>query len=317
MGSHIAAAVKAQTDFRTLVIDDRALNLPHTHACADIIVDDDYISSAALAELDRLKPKVIIHCAASSLVGPSMSDPGNYYDNNVIKFKILLDHLSNSENRNIVFSSSSSVYGDGDGKTPNAEFESLEPISPYGKTKMIGEMMLYDYCIAHGVNSMSFRYFNAVGADPDGNMGQEPGATHLIARIMESMIRNQPLAIYGDDYPTLDGTCVRDYVHVSDIAQAHAIGVSYLLDHPGQHVYNIGSGNGYSILEIIRAVERVTGHKVNYKFEPRRAGDPAWRAADVSRIRADLGWKQTKDLDQIVTDAYRWYNSDTFKNISR
>ena len=244
-----------------------------------------------------------------------MTDPGSYYDNNVIKLKILLDHLSKSDSKNIVFSSSSSVYGDGDGETPNTEFESLEPISPYGKTKLVGEMMLLDYYMAHGVNSIAFRYFNAVGAHPSSTIGQEPGASHLIARIMESMLRDEEVPVYGDDYPTKDGTCVRDYVHVSDIAQAHVMGMSYLLNNPGQHVYNIGSGTGYSVLEIISAVERITGKSVNKVIERRRPGDPAWRVADTTRITNDLGWRPINGLDQIVADAYRWYNSDTFKNI--
>lgn len=299
------------------MIDDRAGDLPHTHGGADELVNDDYISTAALGSLERLKPKAIIHCAASSLVTPSMTDPGSYYDNNVIKMKILLDHVAKSENKNIVFSSSSSVYGDGVDKTPNTEFESLEPISPYGKTKLVGEMMLFDYYMAHGVNSIAFRYFNAVGAQQGGNIGQEPGATHLIARIMECMLRDEEVPVYGDDYPTNDGTCVRDYVHVSDIAQAHVMGMSYLLNNPGQHVYNIGSGTGYSVLDIIAAVERITGKTVNKVIERRRPGDPAWRVADTSRITDDFGWRPINGLDQIVADAYRWYNSDTFKHINR
>lgn len=317
VGSHIASSIKQHTKFKTLVIDDRAHSLRHTHDAADELINDDYISTAVLSTLDKLKPKAIIHCAASSLVTPSMTDPGSYYDNNVIKLKILLDYIAKSENKNIVFSSSSSVYGDGNGGKPNTEYEALEPISPYGKTKLIGEMMLFDYYMAHGVNSIAFRYFNAVGAQAGGNIGQEPGATHLIARIMESMLRNEEVPVYGSDYSTKDGTCVRDYVHVSDIAQAHVMGMGFLLNNPGQHIYNIGSGTGYSVLEIISAVERITGKNVNKVMERRRPGDPAWRVADTTLITRDLGWKPINGLDQIVADAYRWYNSDTFKNIIR
>lgn len=317
VGSHIASAIKLHTKFKTLVIDARASKNTHTHDNADELIDDDFVSESALKQITKLKPKAVIHCAASSLVTPSMTDPAAYYDNNVVKMKRLLDHLITCEHKNLVFSSSSSVYGDGDGETPNTEYEPLGPISPYGKTKMIGEMILHDYYMAYGLNSIAFRYFNAVGAQPNGNIGQEPGATHLIARIMESMLLDEALPVYGSDYPTRDGTCVRDYVHVNDIAWAHVMGMSYLLNHPGQHVYNIGSGKGYSVLEIIAAVEKVTGKKVNKIMERRRPGDPAWRVADTSRITADLGWKPMSELDQIVADAYRWYNSDTFKNITR
>lgn len=315
VGSHVVSAIKSHTSFKTLVIDDRARDLPHTHSNADELISADYVSAVALSSLEKMKPKAIIHCAASSLVTPSVTDPSRYYDNNVIKMKMLLDYVAKSHNKNIVFSSSSSVYGDGDGGIPNTEFESLEPISPYGKTKLIGEMMLFDYQVAYGVNSIAFRYFNAVGAQNGGNIGQEPGATHLIARIMESMLRDEEVPVYGDDYPTKDGTCVRDYVHVSDIAQAHVMGMSYLLNNPGNHVYNIGSGTGYSVLDIIAAVERITGKKVKKVVERRRPGDPAWRVANTTRITEDLGWSPINGLDQIVADAYRWYNSDTFKNI--
>jgi UDP-glucose-4-epimerase GalE len=317
VGSHIASTIKNHTGYKTLVIDSRADGLEHTHAYADEIINGDFAGKVALDRIRELNPKAVFHCAASSLVGPSMTDPGKYYDNNVSKLKTLLDCISTLRDKNIVFSSSSSVYGDGDGKTPCGETDHLDPISPYGKTKMIGEMMISDYCMAYGVNGISFRYFNAVGADPNAMLGQEPNATHLLARIMESMSAGSEFIVYGNDYPTADGTCIRDYVHVSDIARAHLIGLNHLIRNPGYHVYNIGSGRGYSVMEIINAVERFTYGKVNVKFGPRRPGDPAWRAADTRRIRSDLAWRETNDLEQIVLDTHRWYNSYTFKNIGR
>lgn len=314
VGSHVASAVRSQTDLKVLLIDNRANLLPHTHVHADEVLDEDYSSPLSLATIDKIDPCAVIHCAASSLVTPSVTNPKRYYENNVVKMKILLDHLTLRKNRNIVFSSSSSVYGDGDGKTPIAESSKLEPISPYGITKLIGEMMLQDYHSAYGLNYISFRYFNAVGADSQSDIGQEPGATHLIARIMESLLTDDEFCVYGSDYPTPDGTCIRDYVHVSDIARAHIEGMQLLLEKGGRHTYNIGSSRGYSVLEIVSAVEKVTGQKVNLRFAERRPGDPAWRIADTTMLN-NIGWAAKHDLYDIVRDAHRWYNSSTFKRI--
>lgn len=317
VGSHIAAAIRKQGRFKTLLIDRRANLLPHTHAFADKVLEADYSSSVSMMMLDSLDIKAVIHCAANSLVGPSVSDPSPYYNNNVAGMVKLLDYLTARGGIDLVFSSSSSVYGDGDGQTPSRESEIPEPISPYGTSKLIGEMMLADYQKAYGLNSIAFRYFNAVGAEPDLGLGQEPGATHLIARIMESIINDEPFHVYGTNWPTEDGTCVRDYVHVSDIAEAHVMGMDWLSKRKDHHIINIGSGNGHSVMQIIKAVERVTNHKVHVVESEPRAGDPAWRMADTSKITNELGWQPLRGIDQIVSDAYKWYNSDTFKYIKR
>lgn len=312
MGSHIAAAIKTSTKLNTLVIDSRADHLPHTLFYADHVINDDYASKAALRAIDIAKPKAVIHCAASSLVGPSVTDPAVYYRNNVTSMIKLLDHMRDKGHNNLVFSSSSSVYGD-HSSDPCLETDPLCPVSPYGATKQMGEMLLRDYSTAYGINSIAFRYFNAVGASPTLGLGQEPGATHIIARLMEGLQGDSPFTIYGDDYPTADGTCVRDYVHVADIARAHVMGVVWLLNNPGHHVYNIGSGRGYSVKEIISAVEAVDGRTVNIEIGARRQGDPAVSLAMTTNISRDLGWHPINDIRQIVTDAHAWYNSELFK----
>lgn len=317
VGSHIAASIKQSTDYKTLVIDSRAELLPHTYQYADTVVNDDYVGNSSLDAIRSLDPIAVVHCAAASLVGPSQSNPARYYDENVVKLTKFLNFLKSTTHKNVVFSSSSSVYGDGDGVSPFVERDTYRPMSVYGKTKMMGEIMLHDYCAAYGVNSVSFRYFNAVGAAVTGDLGQEPGATHLVAKIMESILDNSSIEIYGDDWPTHDKTCVRDYVHVSDIADAHVKGIEWLLNNPGAHVYNIGRSQGASVREVINTVERVTGHTVNTTVTKRRIGDPAWLVANVSRIRQDLGWTANRSLEQIVADAYRWYTSDTFKRLKR
>lgn len=317
VGSHIAAAIKTNTDYKTLVIDNRADLLAHTFQYADTIISDDYVGEHSFAAINAVRPIAIVHCAASSLVGPSLTNPDRYYENNVVKLIKLLNFMNANNHKNIVFSSSSSVYGDGDGVSPFVEHTDLRPVSVYGRSKLIGEILLQDYHRAYNINSVSFRYFNAVGALDQGTIGQEPNATHLIARLVESVLNNTVFELYGDDWPTHDKTCVRDYVHVSDIAAAHIKGIEWLKLNSGAEVYNIGSGTGYSVKEVIAAVERVTGHTVTKSVTSRRSGDPAWLIANTARIKHDLGWVATKTLDQIVADAYRWYNSTSFKNMQR
>lgn len=317
VGSHIAASIKQNTDYKTLLIDNRAELLPHTHQYGDAVVNTDYISGESFNAITAVNPIAIVHCAASSLVGPSQTDPARYYNENVVKLVSFLNFMKNNNFNNLVFSSSSSVYGDGDGISPFVENDTYRPMSVYGKTKMMGEIALNDYYTAYGIRSVSFRYFNAVGAAESGSIGQEPGATHLVAKIMESILSGTCLEIYGDDWPTHDKTCVRDYVHVSDIADAHVKGIEWLTRNNGAYVYNIGRSQGTSVREVINTVERVIGCTVNTTVTKRRVGDPAWLVANVSKIRQDLGWTASRDLEQIVADAYRWYTSNTFKNLKR
>jgi len=312
VGSHIAAEIRRTTQHKLLIIDRRAAQLPHAAVLADEVVPHDYSSGAAFQALTKLRPGTVIHCAANSLVGPSVTDPQPYYQNNVVNLMRLLEHLRSEQLDKLIFSSSSSVYGECD-HDANREDQLPDPINPYGRTKMIGEIMIRDWCWAYGLSAVSFRYFNAVGAGL--GLGQEPGATHIIARIIESQIRGEPFTIYGTDYPTADGTCVRDYVHVTDIARAHVMGMAWLLSNPGFWAYNIGSGQGYSVLEVLKTVEIMTGKPVDYEISPRRPGDPAFTLANTDLIQRDLRWQPIKNLRDIVSDAAAWYNSDTYKTL--
>lgn len=313
VGSHIAAEIKRTTKSRTLVIDNRASWLPHTHKWADRLIDAPYESDAAMEALRCAKPRAVIHCAARSLVGPSVMDPASYYHSNVSGLLKLLDEMRRLKIPSIIFSSSSAVYRDG--QDAARENGILNPMNPYGRTKLVGEFILRDYCAAYGMNAVAFRYFNAVGADPRATLGQEPGATHIIARIIESQLRGETFHVYGGDYVTPDGTCIRDYVHVSDIARAHVMGMAWLSDNPGFWAYNIGCGVGYSVLEVIKTVEMITGKPVDHDIGPRRPGDPAFTLANTDSIQRDLRWQPIKTLRDIVSDAVRWYNSDTYKTL--
>lgn len=314
IGSHIACELKEKTSYKVLIIDRAASTMPHTHWLADALVDDDIVSDAAKAALLEYRPRAIIHCAGTSLVGPSITGPSDYYNNNVIKTIQLLDFMVANGLNNLIFSSSAAVYGESSAVLCS-EDQDLDPINPYGNTKAIIEDVLRDYGTAYKLNSMSFRYFNAAGADPQSRLGQAKDATHLLARIMENMIYDKDLVIYGDKYPTRDGTCVRDYAHVCDIARAHVLAVEHLRFNAGAQVLNLGSGRGTTVFEMIAAVGRVTNQKLRYTIGPDRFGDPATLIADIHRANVDLKWQPSYSLDHIVEHARDWYLSDYYKSL--
>lgn len=313
VGSHICKQL-SNAGYFVLGVDRNHSNNTHTHKFIDDVVDKSFNSKEFFDKLAELKPIAVIHCAANSLVGPSVTNPTEYYDNNVSNMKALLDKMVELDIKNIVFSSSSSIYGNGH-LPPVSEDAEKRPLTSYGKTKFIGEMMLEDYSTAYGLNSISFRYFNACGADPDGELGQVKDATHLIARIMENVTMGTDFSVYGNDYDTPDGTCIRDYTHVSDIAEAHVLGVVHLLTNPGAFNYNLGSGTGSSVLEIISASQHaVTNGKVNYTYSERRPGDPDCVYADITKVQNELKWQPQYKLDDIVKHAFNWYTKG-FKNL--
>ena len=270
---------------------------------ADYFMQEDYASSYALDAIYRHQPLAIIHCGGTSLVGPSMKDPAGYYYNNFIKTKTLLDHVVKQRLKSkIIFSSSAAVYGEPD-HVPCVESDTPAPVSPYGESKFMIEMMLRSYGRAYALNWAAFRYFNVCGADPDTNHGQRDGATHIIARVLESIRDSREFTLNGDDYDTEDGTCIRDYVHVADVAAVHvqALNTDFV-----NGVYNVGINQGISNREIIDAAERITGQKLKITVGPRRPGDPARLQADATQLEAQ-GWRAQHGLDDMVTHAWQWY----------
>jgi len=265
----------------------------------------DFTDHICFNMIDNVKPDAIIHCAGTSLVGPSIMNPEVYYYNNFAKTLILMNHLVNSKSTaRIVFSSSAAVYGDPI-MTPCQEEDPATPISPYGESKLMVEMMLASYSKAYNVDYVAFRYFNACGADPQGRHGQAPGATHIIARVLESIRDNKQFTLYGTDYPTTDGSCVRDYVHVDDIARAHMLAINPKVD---TGVYNLGLSKGVSNLEIIQTAERITGKKLEVVIGEERAGDPAELTASAAKFESAVGeWRQ-HTLDEMIQHAWTWYN---------
>lgn len=314
IGSHVARAFKQNGD--TVHIIDQ-IKRDHTLKDIDGYLIADFASDEALSMMVNLEPDVVVHCAGTSLVGPSMTDPAEYYTNNIVKTIALLNVVRHMPKRPVIlFSSSASVYGVPD-TWPTDEGSDIQPISPYGATKAMTERILDDYFRAYDIHSMCFRYFNAAGAEPfNSDLGQEPGATHIVARALEASIAERAFTINGDDYDTDDGTCVRDYVHVWDLAQAHISGVNYMLDdypQPGAYVLNLGTREGISNKQIVDYVFNKYGLPfVNYG--ERRAGDPDILIADATQAKNLLGWEpKYSTIDIIINSAYKWYTKNNSK----
>jgi UDP-glucose 4-epimerase len=302
IGGQVALQLKGAG--HTVVGIDRRPLQTHQKGQFDRFVQADFDSDESYRLLLDVQPNAIVHCAGTSLVGPSIKKPGDYYNNNVAKTMHLIDFLIQALPRTrFIFSSSAAVYGEPI-MTPCHEVDPREPVSPYGESKLMVEMMLESYHRAYGLDYVAFRYFNACGADIQARHGQEPGATHIIARVLESLRDNTPFTLYGTDYPTQDGTCVRDYVHVQDIADAH---VSALYNNLKSGVYNLGTSKGTSNAEIIAAAERITDRKLNVIVGEQRTGDPAVLTASADKFGMVYKDWQKHTLDDMISHAWKWY----------
>lgn len=266
--------------------------------------DKDFMESLFKSE----KIDAVIHFAAFASVPDSVARPSRYYHNNVSKMLNLLDAMADCGVKYIVFSSSAATFGE-PVYTPIDEKHPQNPINPYGMTKLIGEKMLLDFEKAYGIHSCSFRYFNASGCSHDSIIGEAHNPEcHLIPLVIRSALNGNPeLKVFGDDYETRDGSCVRDYVHVEDLAEAHYLGLKYIMEHNCSERFNLGSQTGFTVLEIIKAFEKVSGLKVPYTIAPRRAGDPAVLVASNEKAKKLLGWELKKSsLENILETALNW-----------
>jgi UDP-glucose 4-epimerase len=254
--------------------------------------------------------EAVFHFAARIQVGESVKNPALYYANNVAGTLNLLQGMVERGVGKFVFSSSAAVYGT-PLEIPIREDHPLAPINPYGWTKRMVEQILADFWRAYGLASVSLRYFNACGADPKGLIGESHDPeTHLIPNILKSALSGaaEPVTVFGDDYPTPDGTCVRDYVHVCDLAEAHLNALESLGTVPGVRAYNLGNGRGFSVMEVLAAAERVLGTKIKRRIAPRREGDPAYLVADSALAMRELGWRpRFGSLEEILQTALRWH----------
>ncbi len=256
----------------------------------------------------------VMHFAASSIVSESVADPLAYYRNNLADTVTLLEAMRRHGVSRFVFSSTAAIFGEPESALID-ESHSKRPLNPYGRTKLAVEQLLEDCANAYGLRAVALRYFNAAGADPSGEIGEahEP-ETHLIPRLLRAATGEAlSMKIFGDDYPTADGTCVRDYIHVNDLSNAHLKALVALDRQPGFSCYNLGNGQGYSVREILSAVEAVIGRHLTVEVAPRRAGDPARLVASSARARAELGWQpQYNDIRSIIETAWRWHQRPAY-----
>jgi UDP-glucose 4-epimerase len=309
IGSHAVAKLIAE-GHKVVVFDN--LSRGHAEAVpAGTLVQGDLNDSALVEKTLRDNAiDVVMHFAAFAEVGESVKDPASYYQNNVVAALSLLEAMRRADVKRLVFSSTTATYGQPD-KVPIAETTPQNPINPYGFTKLVIERALADYAHAYGFAYAALRYFNAAGAHPDGNIGEhhEP-ESHLIPIVLQVALgQREHITIFGDDYPTPDGTCIRDYIHVEDLADAHLRALERL--EPGKGIcVNLGTGKGISVREIIDACREVTGHEIPVVMGSRRAGDPAELIADARLASELLDWKaKYTDVRDVVETAWRWHQS--------
>lgn len=312
VGAH-AAYVLAQRGFRVSVLDN--LSTGHRQALRwGRWIDADLLDPVSLHAAFARPVDAVMHFCARSLVGESMSEPYDYYLNNVVGSLNLLRAMRTYGVGRLVFSSSAAVFG-----RPLAErideAHPKAPVNPYGASKLMVERILADAAHAYGLRSVSLRYFNAAGAAVEAEIGEShTPETHLIPNVLRAALgQGAPLQVYGSDYDTVDGTCVRDYVHVLDLADAHVRALAWMNANDGAHCFNLGNGTGFSVLEIIRAAARVTGHEIGYRLAPRREGDPAVLVASSAAANEKLDWiPQRSSIEEIIESAWHWHQAPNY-----
>jgi UDP-arabinose 4-epimerase len=307
IGSHVAKAIH-QAGHQPVVFDNFSAGHEWAVRWGELVRGDLSNGSEIRAALRDHSIEAVIQLAGSINVGESMRDPGKYFRNNFSISVNLLEAMQAEGVKNIVFSSTAAVYGVPDA-SPIPEEAAKQPINPYGEAKYFTERLLNWFSQSHGFRCLALRYFNAAGADPDLEIGEmHSPETHLIPLIIYAALgKRPPVKVFGTDYPTPDGTAVRDYIHVSDLARAHVLGVEYLAAGNSSNAFNLGTGCGASVLEVLQAVEKASGAPVPHELGPRREGDPPSLVAQSDRAREALGWTpQHSSLDSIVQTAWAW-----------
>lgn len=311
VGSHCCKAF-AQAGWNVVVFDSLSRGWRDFVKWGPLIEGDIRDAAHLSAAIADVRPDAVAHFAALAYVGESVSDPGSYYDVNTRGTLNLLQTMVANGIEKIVFSSTCATYGVPE-SLPITEATSQQPINPYGASKLFVERMLADFGHAHAIRSVALRYFNAAGADPDGELGErhEP-ETHLIPLAIDAARPGTfELSVFGDDFATADGTCVRDYIHVADLADAHVLALRYLLAGGASEIFNLGTETGTSVNGIIDAVQRISGNPVRHNYGPRRHGDPPVLVASAAKAREVLGWKpQRSDIETIIQHAWDWHAGD-------
>ncbi len=314
IGSHACKALSI-AGFTPVCFDNLVYGHPQAVRWGPLCVGDLINPQDIASVLKEYKPLAVMHFAAYAYVGESVENPGKYYRNNVVGSLNLLEAMRDAGINKCIFSSSCATYGH-PLQVPMPETHAQNPVNPYGASKLMIERMLKDFEHAHDMRSVCLRYFNAAGADADLDIGEDhTPETHLIPLVLDAAAgRRDSISLYGNDYATPDGSCIRDYVHVSDIADAHVLALQALLGDAASAVYNLGNGRGYSVKEVIASAAAVTGKNIPVRIAPRRAGDPDCLVGDASLIKSTLGWSpRYLSLSDIIGSAWRWHQKQATK----
>jgi UDP-glucose 4-epimerase len=309
IGSHTTALLRERGDF-VVVLDSLELGFRQAVGDTPLVVGSTHDGKLVKQVIGDHKLEAVIHFAAYKAAGESMTNPTKYFDNNVHGSLQLLEAACQAGVRKLVFSSTAAVYGTP--KTlPVRESDALGPENPYGESKLMVEQMLKWFDACHGLRSVALRYFNAAGAALDGNNGEDPRyVANLVPVVMKVATKRAPtLRVFGTDYPTPDGTAIRDYIHVLDLAQAHACALDFLVAHGRSDVFNVGTGQGASVLEVLQKARAISGVEIPAEMVERRAGDPSVVYADNRKAREVLGWAPRFGLDEIIRTAWQWHHS--------
>lgn len=309
IGSHTNRLLH-EKGVETVVIDDLSDGHAEAVVCGRLVQEDFGDKGLINRLMKETQIDAVLHFGAFASVPDSVIRPARYYRNNVTNMQNLLDCCVENKVKYFVFSSSASTFGE-PRYTPMDEEHPQKPINPYGMTKLIGEKMLADYERAYGIRYCAFRYFCAAGDSKDSVIGEAHNPeTHLIPVMVKAAQSGRPFQVFGDDYDTRDGSCIRDFIHVLDLAEAHWLGLKYIMDNDCSDCFNLGSNTGFTVFEMIRALEKVTGRSVPYAIAPRREGDPASLVASNTKAKELLGWEPIHSgIEEILRDAWNWENS--------
>ncbi len=308
IGSHGVRQLQ-RAGYQTLIVDNLIYGHRDFAEKSEHLIGD--LQDAAFVQdvFARYQIRAVMHFAAFAYVGESVKEPAKYYRNNLVATLNVLDAMRQHGVKLFIFSSTCATYGEPE-EIPIAETHPQRPINPYGRSKLMVEHILHDYDAAYGIKFVSLRYFNAAGADPEGGIGEDhTPETHLIPLLLDVAIgKRESITIYGNDYPTPDGTCIRDYIHVTDLADAHVLGLKYLEAGGKSDVFNLGNGNGFSVKDVHAMAEWVTGKPIKAIIGERRAGDPARLIASAEKAKRILGWQpRFADLETIIRTAWQWH----------
>jgi UDP-glucose 4-epimerase len=312
IGSHMCRLL-ARSGHECAVLDDLSTGHAEAARWGELVRTSLLDAPALTAALRRTQPDAVMHFAAKSIVGDSGRDPASYYANNVTGTMNLLNAMRECRIERLVFSSTAAVYGEPE-QTPITETHPLRPLNVYGATKLAAERMIADYCSAYGLRAMALRYFNVAGAEAGDGIGEShTPETHLIPNLLRGAVSGEPVRVFGTDYPTRDGTCIRDYVHVTDLCRAHLQALEAMATRSGFDAVNLGTGSGYTVREVLAAAAHVTGGQIQVQETGRRVGDPAALVASNEKAAHVLGWQpEIRDIRAIIASAWDWHRNPLY-----